>query len=361
MAEKDGQEKTEQPTGKKLTDSRKKGQVAKSMEINSFAIFFFGLLILFATRGFLSGQIGDLTTYIFSNLNVLDLKIGLIKLYAIKGVLFFFIVLSPFFIGLVIVALIAGISQVGLKMSFEALQPKFSKINPAKGMKEKFFSSRSLVEIIKSLAKLFVIGLFSYNVIENSISESQGLLELSISEIMNFMINHSMDLLIRIAIAYALIAAADYIYQRIKFNSDMMMTKQEVKEENKQTEGSPEIKSRIKKEQFAAAKKRMMDDIPSADVVITNPTHFAVALKYDLGKDNAPKVVAKGMDNLAQKIKKIASENNVPLYEDVPLARALFKMCKVGESIPEDMFQAVAQILAYVFKLKKMKNKNSIV
>lgn len=361
MAEQDGQEKTEQPTGKKLGDARDKGQVAKSMEINSFSIFFFGLLILFFVRNIIGEQMSEFATYIFSNLNDFDLQFSLVRIYAIKGMLFFFLLLSPFFIGLVVVALLSGIAQVGFKITPKALEPKFSKMNPAKGMKEKFFSSRSLVELIKSLLKLVIISLFVYNVISGLVLDSQGLLALSVGEIVSFMIDSSLDLLIQIALAYAIIAAADFIFQKYKFKKDMMMTKQETKEEYKQTEGSPEIKSRIKKEQMAASRKRMMEDVPKADVVITNPTHYAIALKYKVGSDSAPKVLAKGVDQLAQRIKKVASEHDVPLYEDRALARALYKVCEVGDHIPENLFHAVAQILAYVYKLKRMNKKRSIV
>ena len=186
-------------------------------------------------------------------------------------------------------------------------------------------------------------------------------MELSIEETVTFMLDAAFSMIWKIVLFFVVIAAVDLLFQRFKFHKDMMMTKQEVKEEFKQSEGDPQIKRRIRKQMLISAKKRMMRDIPQADVVVTNPTHVAVALKYDLQKDSAPRVVAKGMDILAQRIKKIAAENKVPLYEDVELARALYKSTEVGDTIPSKLFKAVAQILAYIYQMKKLKKKRSIV
>jgi flagellar biosynthetic protein FlhB len=175
------------------------------------------------------------------------------------------------------------------------------------------------------------------------------------------MLNSAFTLVWKIVLFFAVIALIDFLFQRYKFKKQMRMTKTEVKEEYKQLEGDPQIKARIRKQMFQSARNRMMKDIPTADVVITNPTHVAVALKYDLQKDSAPKVVAKGLDELAQRIKKIAEENNVPLHEDVELARALYKSCEIGDFIPAKLFKAVAQILAYLYQLKKIKKKKSII
>jgi flagellar biosynthetic protein FlhB len=224
-----------------------------------------------------------------------------------------------------------------------------------------FFSGSSLVELFKSLLKLGIIVLFTYNVLDGLITSSMSLADFTIEQIVDFMLDAAYSLIWKIALVYAAIAGVDLIYQRIKFKRNMMMTKQEVKEENKQNEGDPQIKSRIRTAQRAMANKRMMQNIPQADVVITNPTHFAIAIKYDMKKDAAPKVVAKGMDELALKIKEIARKHNVPLHEDRPLARALYKACNVGDQIPATLFKAVAQILAYIFQLRKAKKKKQIV
>ncbi|QQS35492.1 MAG: flagellar biosynthesis protein FlhB [Ignavibacteriales bacterium] len=361
MAEVDGQEKTEQPTSKKLQEARDKGQVAKSMEINSFAIFTSGLLLVLISQSHLGTQMSEMSIKIFNSLDVLELNANMIQGYAAQALAFFVITIGPVFAGIFVVALIAGISQVGFKISVKALKPKFNKLNPINGIKSLFFSSRSFVEFGKALAKLTVIGLFTYLVLYDFVINSPSLTDLTVSEIVSYLLDAAYSFLWKVALVFAAIAAIDFLYQRKKFNKDMMMTKQEVKEEFKQSEGDPLIKSRIKKLQYEAAKKRMMQNIPKADVIITNPTHYAIALKYDMQKDKAPRVLAKGVDELAQRIKKIAAENDIPMHEDRELARMLYKMCDIGDLIPTVLFKAVAQILAYVYQLKNEKKKRSIV
>lgn len=352
MANNEGQEKTEQPTSKKLSDSRDEGQVAKSQELGSFAIFSGGFFILFFFKSFFASQIGDMTIYIFNSLDILTLNINIIQAYFLKAMGFFVLTMSPVLLGLVVIGFASNVGQVGFKVSLKALKPKMSKFNVLKGIQRIFFSSRSLVEVSKSLAKLFVIGIFTYWVLDDLIREAVLLIDHSIEEIVLFMVESALDLVWQIAIVFAVIAAADFLFQRYKHNKDLMMSKQEIKDESKQTDGDPEVKARIKSIQFESARKRMMQDIPNADVVITNPTHYAIALQYDPLKNNAPKVLAKGVDNLAQRIKQIATENGVPLHEDRPLARALYKVADVGDEIPAELFQAVAQILAHIFKLR---------
>jgi flagellar biosynthesis protein FlhB len=361
MADTGGQEKTEQATPKKLTDERDKGQVAKSIEINSLAIFLGGLLLIFLTQSFLSEKISTLSIYIFSSLDTLEVDRTLIHSYFQSSIFFYFTVLGPLFVGLMVIAFTASASQVGLKFSKKALAPKASKFNPLKGIKRIFFSSRSLVEVFKSVAKLIIIGGFTYIVLNDLIKESTSLQDLAVSEILSFMVDAAYSLLWKIAIVYTLIASTDFVFQKYKFKKDVMMTKQEIKEEGKQTDGDPQIKSRIRKLQFQAASKRMMADVVTADVIITNPTHYAIALRYNLEKDHAPKVVAKGVDLLAQRIKKLAEDNNIPLHEDKQLARTLYKACDVGDKIPANLFQAVAQILAYIYQLKTQKTRTSII
>jgi flagellar biosynthesis protein FlhB len=361
MAENDGQEKTEQPSQKKLQEGRDKGQVAKSMEINSLVIFTSGLMFLYFSHKMISGAISKLSFKLFSNLDVLQLNTNTFRIYAKEGFMFLGLSLLPVFAGLFIVALVAGVSQVGFNVSMKALKPTGSKFNVLKGIKNVFFSSKSLVELSKSLLKFVVIGGAVYFVIKDLLLQSTTLMELSIDEIASFMINGAFTLTWKIALVYSLIAAIDFIYQKYSFKKDMMMTKQEVKEENKQSEGDPFIKSRIRRVQYTMAKSRMMQNVPKADVVITNPTHYAIAIKYDMQKDSAPKVLAKGVDEVAQKIKEIAVKNNVPLHEDRELARALYKFCEVGDFIPEKLFKAVAQILAYIYQLKNNKKRKMIV
>jgi flagellar biosynthetic protein FlhB len=361
MAEVDGQEKTEQPTSKKLTDSRERGEVAKSVEINSFAVFTAGLIILFASKNFLGRQFYDLSYSLFSSLDSLSINRDSVQLYFIKWALFIFESLAPILIGICVVSIIASTAQVGFKFSWKAITPKLSKFNIFANFKNIFFSSRSFIEILKAIVKLALVAIMSYSVVNKVIADSMGLPGLSVDEIARFMFEASYTLVWRISLVYAFFAAVDYIYQRYKHNENLMMTKQEVKEEYRQSEGDPLIKSRIRRLQMQASKRRMMQDVPKADVVITNPTHYAIALKYDLHKDSAPKVLAKGVDAVAMRIKAIAIENNVPLHENRELARALYKHCEIGDDIPAQLFKTVAQILAYIFSLRKAKRKKSIV
>lgn len=360
MAEFDGQEKTEDPTSKKLTDARNKGQVAKSVEINSLAVFGFGLLLIFLTKNYTGKLLGQFTREIFSSLNTLEMSKAVIQTYAIKWALFFFSFMIPIIGGILVIALVSNIAQIGFKFAPKAFKLDLSRFNPFSGIKRIFFSSRSYVELLKSVLKLVVISLFTYFIIKKLIDDTTYLIDLSIEDTVQFMFDSAFTLVWKIVLFFAVIASIDFLFQKYKFKKQMMMTKTEVKEEYKQLEGDPQIKSRIRKQMLLAARSRMMKDIPTADVVITNPTHVAVALKYDMQKDAAPKVVAKGLDDLAQRIKKIAAENNVPLHEDVELARALYKACDVGDFIPANMFKAVAQILAYLFQLKKIKKKSII-
>lgn len=361
MAEFDGQEKTEDPTSKKLNDARNKGQVAKSLEINSLAVFGFGLILIFLTKSYMGNLIGEFTKDIFSSLNTLELSKAILQTYAIKWALFFFSFMLPFIGGVVVIALVSNIAQIGFKFAPRAFKLDMSRFNPFSGIKRIFFSSRSYVEILKSVLKLVVITLFTYFIIKKLIEDTTYLIDMSIEDTVQFMFDSAFSMVWKIILFFTVIAAIDFMFQKYKFKKQMMMTKTEVKEEFKQLEGDPQIKSRIRKQMILSARSRMMKDIPTADVVITNPTHVAVALKYDIQKDAAPKVVAKGLDDLAQRIKKIAAENNVPLHEDVELARALYKACDVGDFIPAKLFKAVAQILAYLYQLKNVKKKRSII
>lgn len=361
MAEVDGQEKSEQPSEKKLRDGRDKGQVAKSIEINSLVVFSSGLMLIFFAKDYISGKVSGFSIKTFSGLAVTNVDKKFASGYFVELWVTFFSIISPVLIALFIASFIANVSQVGFNFSFKALAPKLSKFSIIKNVKRIFFSSRSFVEIAKSLMKLGVIGFFTYNILFELSIKSTVLTELALTEILSFMVDAAYSLIWRIILVFAIIAAIDLGYQKFKFKKDMMMTKQELKEENKSSEGDPLVKSRIKKVQFSMSRNRMMQDVKKADIVITNPTHFAVALKYDMQMDNAPKVVAKGADEVAKRIKKIAVENGIPLHEDKELARALYKLCETGDVIPQALFKAVAKILAYMFQVKNIKKKKSII
>jgi len=361
MAEIEGQEKTEQPTGKKLSDARERGQVAKSTELNSLAIFGSGLMAIYLSRNFFGEKMNEFSKDLFGRLDAYALNQTVIQSYFVKWALFFFTLSAPVILAVVVFSLISNITQVGFKASGKVFIPNLDRFNPIGGIKRIFFSANSMVESFKSFVKLIIIGLFAYLVISKLIEDTFQLVALTVEETVEFMLDSAFAMMWKIILFFFVIAAADYVFQKYKFKKEMMMTKQEIKEEMKQTEGDPHVKSQIRKRMIQAARGRMMKDVPKADVVITNPTHFAVALKYESYKDAAPKVLAKGMDELAQRIKKIALENNVPLYEDVELARALYKTCEVGDEIPAKLFKAVAQILAYIYQMRDLKKRKSIV
>lgn len=246
------------------------------------------------------------------------------------------------------VAFVSDLFQVKWRPTSKPLQPKFSKLNPLNGIK-KIFSAQSLVELVKSVAKILLIAFVTYSYIKKKRGLLYALYDMSMMQAVNLIGETVIELGIRISAIYMIIAGADFMYQKYKFKNDMKMTKQEVKEEYKNAEGDPEIKGKIKARMREASQRRMMQAIPKADVVITNPTHYAVAIRYDTEVAPAPIVVAKGSDYLAQKIKQIARENNVEIVEDKPLARMLYANVDVDKQIPPELYQAVAEILAMVY------------
>lgn len=352
-----GAEKTEQPTAKKLDDARKEGQVAKSQEVATA----FSLLALFIILRFVYGFMGETFSntfqYVYNSIpNVARtydgrLPIAYISSLVIHAMLTLLLLCAPFFIVGFMVALICDFVQVGFKPTTKPLQPKFSKLDPISGMK-KIFSSRKVFELAKSILKLGIMAIVIISFFSGRKESLFLLYDIPLKQAIGLMGNLIIDLGLRIAAAYMIIAFADLIYQRRKFNKDMMMTKQEVKDEFKNSEGNPEIKGAQKRRMMQASQRRMMQNLPKADVVITNPTHYAVAIKYDANEADAPMVVAKGADYLAQRIKDIARENDVEIVENKPLARMLYANVEVGELVPPELYKAVAEVLAYVYHLK---------
>lgn len=352
-----GAEKSEEPTAKKLGDARKEGQVAKSQEIaTAFSLLAFFIILRFG-YGFIGENFEAIFARVYNNIpNVARLYDGELPVHFIhstvnNALLTVLLICAPFFIVGFLVAFICDIVQVGFKPTSKPLQPKLSKLNPISGMK-KIFSTRKIFDLAKSILKLAIMAVVIISFF-NGRTESLFLLyDIPLRQAIGLMGNFIIDLGIRIAAAYMIIAFADLIYQKRKFKKDMMMTKQEVKDEYKNTEGNPEVKSAQKRRMMQASRRRMMQELPKADVVITNPTHYAVAIKYDAQESEAPIVVAKGADYLAQRIKEIAKENDVEIVENKPLARMLFANVEVGEMVPPELYKAVAEVLAYVYHLK---------
>ena len=352
-----GAEKTEQPTAKKLDDARKEGQVAKSQEIaTAFSLLAFFLILRFG-YGFMGTNFQMIFGRVYNNIpNVARTYNGYLPVEYIKSILnnallTMLLICAPFFLIGFLIAFLSDLVQVGFKPTGKPLQPKLSKLNPISGMK-KIFSTRKLFELAKSILKLAIMAIVIITFF-NGREESLFLLyDMPLQKAIGLMGNLIIELGIRIAAAYMVIAFADLIYQRRKFNKDMMMTKQEVKDEFKNSEGNPEIKGAQKRRMMQASRRRMMQQIPQADVVITNPTHYAVAIRYDADEADAPIVVAKGADYIAQRIKEIAKENSVEIVENKPLARMLYANVEVGEMVPPELYKAVAEVLAYVYHLK---------
>ncbi len=352
-----GAEKTEQPTAKKLDDARKEGQVAKSQEVaTAFSLLAFFIILRFG-YGFMGTNFQGIFGRVYNNIpNVARTYNGYLPVEYIKSILnnallTMLLICSPFFLVGFLIAFLCDLVQVGFKPTGKPLQPKLSKLNPISGMK-KIFSTRKLFELAKSILKLAIMAIVIVSFFSGRQESLFLLYDMPLQKAIGLMGNLIIDLGIRIAAAYMVIAFADLIYQRRKFNKDMMMTKQEVKDEFKNSEGNPEIKGAQKRRMMQASRRRMMQQIPQADVVITNPTHYAVAIRYDADEADAPIVVAKGADYLAQRIKEIAKENNVEIVENKPLARMLFSNVEVGEMVPPELYKAVAEVLAYVYHLK---------
>ncbi len=352
-----GGEKTEKPTSKKLNDARKEGQVAKSKEISNA----FGLLALFLLMKLYVGVMGtrflggfhSLYSQIPDYVRMYDGQLPLRNINTVfkRTILDMIVIVGPVFLIGFLVAFLCDLVQVKWRPTAKPLTPKFSKLNPVKGFK-KIFSPKSLVELFKSILKLGLIIFMVYSYLKGKIGEIYLLYDISLNQGIALVGDLAINLGIRISAVYIVIGFADYAYQKYKFMDDMKMTKQEVKDEYKNQEGDPKIKGKQKQRMMEASRRRMMQQLPEADVVITNPTHYAVAIKYDAEKYDAPMVLAKGQDHLAQRIKEVARENHVEIVENKPLARMLYANVEVGEFIPPELYQAVAEILAFVYHLQ---------
>lgn len=349
-------EKTEKATPKKRRDSKKKGEVVKSTELincMTFTASILGIKILWEsmlsqTRFFVTDILRDgINKYMVFEIDALKILI----LECIKVIAF---VSLPLMVVIMMIGVMANYLQVGFIFSPSSLGLKGNRINPLQGLK-RMFSKKTILELFKSNFKMLAIALLAYITIKDEFPKIILLSERSIIESMRIGINIAINISIRISIALTVLSIGDYIFQWFAQEKKLKMSKQEVKDEMKNTDGDPLVKSAIRRIQMAMASRRMMSDVPDADIVITNPTHYAVALKYEPGEKGAPIVIAKGKGLVAQKIKEIANENNVEIVENKEIARTLFNTTKIGEEIPYDLFQAVAEILAYVYTIKKRK------
>ncbi len=351
MAEDQFQERTEQATPRRREKAREDGRVARSMELNSAVIILLGCASLFALGPHIVGQTQNLMRHVLANAPTIAQSDPTFVSVFGDNLLRFFVILAPLFIVLTIIGLGVNLAQVGFHVSPKAMALKFDKLDVAAGLK-RLFSARSGVAMLRDTIKLIVLGIVSWKVIMSEANQFYLLPDLSIPQLAGTMGKLAVVIALKIGAAILVIAALDYLYQRYDFEKSIRMSKQEIKEEYKETEGSPQVKMRIRQIQREQARKRMMQDVPKADVVITNPTHLAVALKYDASHMNAPYVIAKGERLIALRIKEIAIEHNIPVIEDKALARALFKLCDVGQMVPHTLYRAVAEVLAYVYRLR---------
>ncbi len=354
FAEGEGGEKTEPATQKKLTDARKEGKVAQSKELSagiSLVAFFLGLRVFFS---FVGDRFQEVFTWVYSIIPDIvamspgGLSIGTFSGFFQQVLVDLLIILLPFLVIGFVVAFIAGVIQVGWKPTTKPLEPKLDRFNPVNGFK-RMFSKEALFNLFLSILKIILIFYVAYICIRDQAGNLFILYEVSLNSALSLIFQIIFDTGFKISLIYLLLGFVDYGYQRWKFSNDMKMTKQEVKDEYKNTEGDPTIKGQQRKRMQEASQRRMMKSVPEADVVITNPTHIAVAIKYDNTVDEAPKVLAKGEDYLAGKIKEAAKEAKVPIVENKPLARAIYATVEIGELIPPELYQAVAEILAVVY------------
>ncbi len=344
------QEKTEKATPKRRSEARRKGQVARSVELNSALVLLATFWTIKAMAPYMLATLTDLirTTFLTAGSTTLTQE-NLGPLFL--SVLVTYVKLAGPIIGVAsFVGVAVSFGQVGAKITLKQVSPKLDKLNPLNGFK-RLFSPRSLVELIKSVLKIILVGYVGYSVLVKNYSSLIGLIDMDLAQTLRALGEIAYELGMRTGTALLILAIFDYAYQKYSFERSLRMTKQEVKEEIRQAEGDPKIKSKIKKKQFELAMSRMMQEVPKADVIITNPIHLAVALRYDSEEMNAPKVIAKGQRLVAERIKEIAEAHRIPIVEDVFLAQSLYRSVEIGREVPLELYKAVAEVLAYVYQL----------
>lgn len=352
-----GGEKTEKPTAKKLEDARKEGQVAKSREISNALTMIALFVLLKVCLSFLGDQfLGSFEDSYNHIPDLIKLTDGKIRSGDFSVLLFHMLSrmllgMAPFLVVGFVVAFLADFLQVKWKVTTKPLQPKFSKLNPINGFK-RIFSANSLMELLKSVLKIGLISYVVYTTVKDKLQVIYLLFHMTLWQGIATAADIAISIGLKVSIVYVVIAVLDFAYQKHKFNKDQMMTKQEIKDEYKDAEGDPAVKGKQKQRMQEASRRRMMQDIPKADVVITNPTHFAVAIQYDTKVAAAPVVLAKGEDHLAAKIKEVARENKVEIVENKPLARMLYYNVDIGQQVPPELYQAVAEVLAMVYHMQ---------
>lgn len=344
------EEKSEPASGRKLEEARKKGNIPRSRDVTSvIPIWFFFLMLVYGGAIF-TGISNYLQNSFKRAATTPSLNTAILSDIIRGDIINISSIMLPFFAFIFLFIIIINLLQTGFTVSLGSLTPNFSKLNPISGI-SRLFSLNAIFEAMKGVLKVVVFGVVLYILLRNEIDNIPLLIDMEIKSIVSFSLDKIKKLALIAALVLTVFAIIDFAYQKWHFAKEMKMTRSEVKEEMKQVEGDPQVKARIRSLQREMARKRMMQEVPKADVVITNPTHLAVALRYDSTEMEAPKVIAKGANLIAEKIKEIANQHKVPVYEDKPLARSLFQL-DVGQEIPETLYKAVATILANIYKLK---------
>ncbi|TYQ13175.1 UNVERIFIED_CONTAM: flagellar biosynthetic protein FlhB [Acetivibrio alkalicellulosi] len=352
----DSGDKTEKATPKKRSKAREDGQVLQSKEMTSAIVLLCMFITLRISGKFIYEGILDLIRIFLTqspSVEGLFTINGMIKMYS-EVVIAFLKISAPIFVVALLAGLVSGYAQVGFLFTTKTLQFKFSKLNPLSGLK-RIFSIRSLTELVKAIIKIVVVGLIGYLYLQGETINVLNTMDMEVVSIAVYIGVTATNVAIRMCLAILVLGVLDYGYQWWEYEKNLKMSKQEIKEEHKQAEGNPEVKSKIKEKQRQISMRRMLQDIPQADVVITNPTHYAVAIKYDAQTSDAPVVVAKGQDYIALRIREVAKENEIEIVENKPLARSLYETVEIGGRVPPELYQAVAEILAFVYGLKQKK------
>lgn len=342
-----GQEKTEQPTSKRRKDARKEGNVLQSKDISTVVLLLGVFWMIRVMMPYIYKSVRTYMEWILEGVGG-DVETFLSARLAVETLTVFLQCSMPLLLTAMVLGILAHGVQTRFNVSFQSIKPKFSKLNPISGIK-KMFALKNVVELLKNLFKITLLVILLYNLLKKDLVPVARMIDMLPQNAAVYTLNMAFDLVIKVSMAFTVVAFFDFLYQRWEYEKDLKMTKQEVKDEFKQTEGNPEIKSRIRKIQRQMALSRMMQMVPQADVIIKNPTHFAVALKYDPDHHNAPVVIAKGQDELALRIIKVGEENGVYIMENRPLARALHDSCELGREIPAEFYGAVAEVLLYLF------------
>jgi flagellar biosynthetic protein FlhB len=347
----DGQEKTEQPTAKRLEDAKRKGQVARSRELNTMAITLIGMVVLVVMSGYLGGELKQVMVHglELERREIFDPN-SLIR-HLSEAAQDAFLALAPFFFAMTAVAIASSVVLGGFAVSAEAMAPKLSKLNPLKGL-QRMFSLKGLMELVKALAKFTLVGGATALLLWYTLGEYLLLHEMELQQAALYLGSLIGWSVILISSTLILVAAIDVPFQLWDHKRQLKMTRQEVRDELKETDGRPEVKSRIRQLQQELAQRRMMEEVPKADVIVTNPSHYAVALRYDPDRMKAPRLIAKGADLVALNIRRVGAQAGVPVVESARLARAVYFHTELDEYIPIGLYLAVAKLLAYVFQLK---------